>query len=128
MGWGLERKSHPTISRAPPSWMALGVQKQDHTAAEALANASTFYQSEVSLINIFSLSPLLRSLIWPEAAQSFKKQSKRQRRKPKCQGLSPAARDILQNHLVPGASEHSPIDRGACCPKARGQQAQCAGP
>ena len=78
---GPERKSHPHNQPGPSLLDGAGVQKQDPPRPwRPLANACTFYQSEVSLINIFS-SPLLRSLIWPEAAQSFKKQSKRQRRK-----------------------------------------------
>lgn len=74
---GPERKSHPQNQPGPSLLDGTGVQKQGPPGLwRPLANACTFYQSEVSLIDTLS-SPPPRSLIWPEAAQSFKKQSKR---------------------------------------------------
>lgn len=80
-GGGTREEKSPPESAGPPLLDGAGVQKQGPPRLwRPCANACTFYQSEVSLINTFS-SPLPRSLIWPEAAQSFKKQNKRQRRK-----------------------------------------------
>ena len=77
---GTREEKSPPESAARPHHGA-GVQKQGPPRLRRpCTNACTFYQSKVSLINTFS-SPLPRSLIWPEAAQSFKKQNKRQRRK-----------------------------------------------